>query len=359
MPDTRDVRDHLRKFFDIVDKLSEMEINIDVDLLSIILLYSLPASYESFRCAIESHDDLPSADVLRIKIIEESEARRHDSGARFADSGALTASHHKRKNASWKSKSKPQKEVDNKFKIKCFKCNKWGDHKAAQSKSQRQSTPGLKEENAGLLTSNKWNNNTADALLASNKEKRWCLDSECIQHLSSDESIIVTLGETDISEVTLANNGTTEVKGCGKAVIKAEENNNIQTVDLNDALFVPELRTNLLSVAKLYDRGYTVTFKSDVATLINAKAKVKLVADRKDNLYYLREDMAAGVLTKALPSPKHYKCLEALGIENTDKYFSNNLGFSGCDAKDKLQVRLGAYVLVNDFGDNRSKSHYQ
>ncbi|GBM64627.1 Retrovirus-related Pol polyprotein from transposon TNT 1-94 [Araneus ventricosus] len=312
MPDTGDVRDHLRKFFDVVDKLSEMEIKIDENLLSIMLLYSLPASYENFRCAIESRDDLPSADVLRIKIVEESEARRHDSGAQSADSGAFTACHHKRKNASWNSKFKPQKEVDNKFKIKCFKCNKWGDHKAAQCKSQRQSTLGRKQENAGLLTSTKWNKNTADVLLASNKEKRWCLDSGCTRHLSSDESIFVTLDETDVSEVKLANNGTTEVKGCGKAVIKAEVNNNIQTVDVNDALFVPELRTNLLSVAKLCDRGYTVTFKSDVATLINAKAKVKLVADRKDNLYYLRgsdTNQSAKHASESLDTPKT-KCAD-------------------------------------------------
>ncbi|GBM62237.1 hypothetical protein AVEN_44034-1 [Araneus ventricosus] len=81
MPDTGDVRDHLRKFFDIVDKLSDMEIKIDEDLLSIMLLYNLPAGYEYFLCAIESRDDLPSADLLRIKVIEENEARRHDSGA--------------------------------------------------------------------------------------------------------------------------------------------------------------------------------------------------------------------------------------------------------------------------------------
>ncbi|GBM68121.1 Retrovirus-related Pol polyprotein from transposon TNT 1-94 [Araneus ventricosus] len=37
--------------------------------------------------------------------------------------------------------------------------------------------------------------------------------------------------------------------------------------------------------------------------------------------YISTEDMAADVLTKALPSPKHYKCLEALGIVSTDKYF--------------------------------------
>ncbi|GBO01603.1 hypothetical protein AVEN_46635-1 [Araneus ventricosus] len=262
---------------------------------------------------IDGNAELREAcNVLRIKLIEERKARRHDSGAQSADSGAFTACHHKCKNASWNSKSKPQKEVDNKFKIKCVKCNKWGDHKAVQCKSQRQSTPGRKPEIAGLLTSTKWNNNTADALLAFNTEKRWCLDSGCTRHLSSDESIFVTLGETDVSEVKLANNGTTEVKGCGKAVIKAEVNNNIQTVDVNDSLFVPELRTNLLSVAKLCDRGYTVTFKNDVATLINAKAKVKLVADRKDNLYYLRgsdTNQSAKHASESLDTPKT-KCAD-------------------------------------------------
>ena len=86
MLDTGDIKSHLEKFFDIVDKLSEMEIAIDDDLLSIILLYSLPPTYENFRCAIESRDDLPSADVLRIKIMEESEAR-HDVNTQSAGRG--------------------------------------------------------------------------------------------------------------------------------------------------------------------------------------------------------------------------------------------------------------------------------
>ncbi|GBM62239.1 hypothetical protein AVEN_44035-1 [Araneus ventricosus] len=100
----------------------------------------------------------------------------------------------------------------------------------------------------------------------------------------------------------------TKVKGCVKAVIKAEVNNSIETVGVNDALFVPELRTNLLSVAKLCDRGYTVTFKSDVATLINAKAEVKLVDDRKDNLYYVRgsdTNQSAKHASESLDIPKH------------------------------------------------------
>ena len=47
-----DVKEHLSKFFDAVDKLSEMDVNVNDDLLAILLLYSLPPSYENFRCAI-------------------------------------------------------------------------------------------------------------------------------------------------------------------------------------------------------------------------------------------------------------------------------------------------------------------
>jgi hypothetical protein len=74
MADNGDVRVHLNDFFDSVDKLSDMGMDINEDLLTILLLYSLPASFENFRCAIESRDDLPKPEALRIKIVEENDA---------------------------------------------------------------------------------------------------------------------------------------------------------------------------------------------------------------------------------------------------------------------------------------------
>jgi len=70
-----DVRDHMAKFFDAFDKLMELDVVIHPDLLSVMLLYSLPTAYENFRCAIESRDELPSPEILRVKILEESDAR--------------------------------------------------------------------------------------------------------------------------------------------------------------------------------------------------------------------------------------------------------------------------------------------
>lgn len=70
-----DLREHLNKFSDTVDRLQELDIVINDELLVIMLLGSLPNSFENFRVAIESRDDLPKLDVLKIKIQEEFEAR--------------------------------------------------------------------------------------------------------------------------------------------------------------------------------------------------------------------------------------------------------------------------------------------
>jgi len=49
MNDEDDLKDHLGKFFDVVDKLEEIEVKIDNDLLSVMLLYSLSEKYEKYE----------------------------------------------------------------------------------------------------------------------------------------------------------------------------------------------------------------------------------------------------------------------------------------------------------------------
>lgn len=53
MSESKAMSDHLNEFFTLVDKVNELEIQIADDLLTILLLYSIPDSYENFRIAIE------------------------------------------------------------------------------------------------------------------------------------------------------------------------------------------------------------------------------------------------------------------------------------------------------------------
>ena len=64
MEESDDIREHTRKFFDPVDKRDEIDVDISPDLLAIMLLYSLPPSFENFRCAIESRDKLPAGRTI-------------------------------------------------------------------------------------------------------------------------------------------------------------------------------------------------------------------------------------------------------------------------------------------------------
>ncbi|GBO18626.1 hypothetical protein AVEN_152298-1 [Araneus ventricosus] len=106
-----DMREHIRKFSDFIDKLQDLDIVIDEDLTSVMLLYSLPANFETFRIVIESRDELPKLDTLRIKIIDEWQSRADQSFSK--DDGAYAAKFENQfRNQRFKANTKPKETAD-------------------------------------------------------------------------------------------------------------------------------------------------------------------------------------------------------------------------------------------------------
>ncbi|KRY44405.1 Retrovirus-related Pol polyprotein from transposon TNT 1-94 [Trichinella britovi] len=130
--DEQKMNDFLREFFNCVDKLKAMDMEIADDLLSILLLYAIPDSYENFRIAIESRDELPKPEVLKIKLLEECKARKNrepkHNDAMFAR-GKCQLKNNQR--AIEKSHRKDNEKL---FKYKCHRCGKVG-HKAKHCRS--------------------------------------------------------------------------------------------------------------------------------------------------------------------------------------------------------------------------------
>jgi len=90
-------------------------------------------------------------------------------------------------------------------------------------------------------------------------------------------------------EVRLANQSSTYIKGKGSTTLTAFTNGQEKRVSLNNTLFVPELRTNLLSVGKMCDKGYRVTFDSKMADVTDKNGRIVLKAERHNNgLYFLK-----------------------------------------------------------------------
>jgi hypothetical protein len=121
--------DHLNGVFEIIEKLREMDIEIADDLLSILLLYIVPENFENFRCAIEYRDELPKPEALKIKMLEEWEAR---NGKSDVSQGAYFTKYKKNfqnqtRNENWKkypSKSTTPEKFSRNY--KCNYCSKMG-----------------------------------------------------------------------------------------------------------------------------------------------------------------------------------------------------------------------------------------
>lgn len=278
MKDQDDVRDHLNKFTDTVDKLTEMDVMINEDLLSIMMLYSLPHSFENFRIAIESRDELPSPDNLKIKIIEESEARNKSKPS--TTEGAFLSKNNKghfSRHNNFTNKSQNKSD----FKPKCTRCFRFG-HVAKNCRSKNSKTNEATFKTEQCLSSS----------LESTNKYSWCTS-----HMCAVKSNFHELKEnSDEGTLKIAStDGFANIKGSG--CVKLDTNkNNYSAVNLTDTLYLPSLNTNLMSVGKITDKGFNITFKKNDAVITDKKGNVVLKALRSENgLYYVETNKSKNV----------------------------------------------------------------
>ena len=287
MAEGGDVHDHIRKFFDAVDKLQEMEVVINQDQLTIMLLYSLPHSLENFRCAIETRDSLPSAEDLKIKIIEESDARnskeRENSEARLA-SGAGRG--HYRKHFQKAKQPEKGKQAEKSFPFKCHKCKQVG-HKAVNCDVKvKSSEKSAKIEGMGFLIT--MNQQCALKTEGTPPGTKWCLDSGCTLHMCNEKRKFIHSEACESKKLSLASSATTNIESRGTVKLLITDCDQVKSMKLEKPLYVPDLRTHLMSVGRICDKGFEVAFMKSSAVIRDEKEIQKLYANRIDGLYYLQ-----------------------------------------------------------------------
>lgn len=128
MEESQDMRDHVAICFDTVNKLEAMEIKIPQEMIVVLLLSSIPKSYESLRVAIKSRQELPSPEELKVKLLNEYQVRKRN---RDEVSEAMLASKSSRNFGKTSDKRNKQK-----FKFRCHKCQKVG-HMAKDCRSRK------------------------------------------------------------------------------------------------------------------------------------------------------------------------------------------------------------------------------
>lgn len=267
------IREHLNKFMDVVDKLQDMDICIHEDLLTVMMLYSLPPDYENFRVAIESRDTLPKPEELKVKILEESESRQFNNGSNTNTTN-----------------TKDEHEEETNFVKTCKFCKKKGH---IISECRRLENKKKKEMNEEVPKTSHTVCMHSKSKSSDDEKNTWILDSGCTSHMSHNRNYFENLDKSNFQLLRLASqDATADITGKGQVTIMLDANvrgkSKIQEVILKNTLYVPTLSSNLLSISKATESGWTVLFTDKKATITHPEEGIILDAPKgKDGLYYL------------------------------------------------------------------------
>lgn len=234
------MREHLHEFLDTVDKLSEMDVVINPDQLAIMMLYSLPSSFENFKIAIASRDELLDPEILRTKIVEESDARRNTATSNQPQN-TMFINKKKRYKQKENSVNKEDSKKDKTFKYKCFKCHGRG-YKAFECPSQKADE---QESSRVSLISTEEKGDTCQVADSIN-QNMWCLDSGCTSHICKNIKLFTKINKNKSSKLNLVNGASAEIKARDVVTIAMMINGEKSNVTLNETLLVPELKNKFI-----------------------------------------------------------------------------------------------------------------
>lgn len=172
-----------------------------------------------------------------------------------------------------------------KWQVKCFKCHKLG-HKVP--KCPRRNAPSAKAaqvEDVFLTTHGM--DSIAFNTQSMDRSNRWCLDSGSTSHICRDANSFSDLNSVESGELKLASRSSTNIEARGTVQLVVNDGIQNKNIELRETLLVPDLRMNLMSVARITDQGYEVTFHKNGARVKNSEGRIKVVADRIGDLYYI------------------------------------------------------------------------
>lgn len=307
-----DMEAHISRLTELFEKLNNLQEDkiLDDHWLVAILFSSLPDEYETLVTALEARPDEDlTLNLAKGKLLDEWQKRKNRSED---DDDAETALHARSSASSV---------------VKCFFCKKSGHKKfeCEKYKDWKKNKDTKQEEEKVNSVVNAPDEDCHWAFVAASStstEGLWLLDSGATCHIVNHRDFFDNLDDTVREVVYVANGAKVVAKGRGRGVMKVvDDKNRCRVITVEEALFVPEMNTNLLSVKMLVRKGYVVTFDSKGATIAR-DGVVGAYADLKHNLFVMRVSGESASLVQ-----KGSDCVHG---------WHRRLGHRNCDAIVKL-----------------------
>ena len=161
--------------------------------------------------------------------------------------------------------------------VECFSCHKYGHYSSECrniNKEQRASftrQDDEEEEHSLLMV-------TSSDQISSNHT--WLIDTGCTNHMCGNKALFTELAESYHTRVKFADDSSIPVMG--KGMILVELKNGDQKY-ISDVFYVPGMKTNLLSVGQLAEKGHEMILRNGKLSIYDGKGNSILIAPMMKN----------------------------------------------------------------------------
>ncbi|KAF2305897.1 hypothetical protein GH714_008746 [Hevea brasiliensis] len=291
------IADHLNEFKGTIDHLSSMGIKFDDEILGLLLLNTLPDSWETFRVSLTNSapNGVVSLEAAEGGVLNEEMRKMSQASSSHAEvlvtenRGRSKSKSHDQNNRS-RSRSKSKSRYKN---LKCHHCSKTGHIKkyCFKWKKENKADKG-KQERKGNDGNNDHVNTTSDDLIAvyhenmvnvASNEVSWVFDSDASFHVSSRKEFFTSYTPGDFGVLKMVNDGMSKVVSTGTVCL---ETNTGTKLLLKDVRHAPDVRLHLISASKLDDDGYSNMFNDGQLKLTKVESDSSLELWHKRDVSY-------------------------------------------------------------------------
>ena len=288
MAEGTQLREHLEQLNTLLLELRNIDVKIEDEDAALILLVSLPMSFENFVQSFIVGKDTVSLEEVRSAL--HSRELRHKANGTSTDiqpSGLFTSSRKGRKNGGKKNKpmSKGAKPDD-----VCNYCKEKGHWKFDCPKKKKQS----EKQSVSAAVAEEDTNSEEDIALVADEHTHhsdvWVLDSGASYHICPRREWFTTYEQVDGGSISMANSSVCKVVGTGSIKIRTHDGS---FCTLNEVRHVPLMTKNLISLSLLDSKGFSWSGKDGVLRVWKGSNLI-LKGVIRGTLYFLQGSTVTG-----------------------------------------------------------------
>ncbi|GJY59159.1 retrovirus-related pol polyprotein from transposon TNT 1-94 [Tanacetum coccineum] len=304
--------EHIDEFNKLVGDLANINVEIDDEDHILMLLTSLPSSYDNFvETLLYGRESLTLEDVLSSLNSRELKKRTYakDDGDGLYVRG--TSSH---RGNQGRGRSRLKSKGKETYKLKCYICYSEDHLKKNCPKRNKKKSTSFVKKNAGQgfdMHSEGYDN--GDLLMAVSEERflEWIMDYGGFFHMTPKRDFLFDFKEFNGGTVLLDNNRACAIMGIRKVRVQMKDDSSFV---LQNVRYIPELKRNLISLGTLDRESYTVKLQNGRVKVIKGSLMV-LSGTMKEKCVYSLDGWAksgeasVGIQEKESLAQVWHKCL--------------------------------------------------